>query len=723
MERVSIKTNPTRTVWLIATLLALTPWAEEAHGLSPANLGPASQHPPSMLQTQASSPEHPTLEQLQQRALQEGEAGKTDQAILDYQKALALEPEWKEGRWNLGSLEYGAARYDEARATFSDVVQFAPNLGMAWALLGLSEFEVKDYQDALAHLQKAQSLGILDDAEIARVSAYHLGLLLIRSGQFEQAQSFLIATFGSAPMTAQVKVALGLAALRVPLLPEEIDPEQDALILAVGEAVGEGADGLSEFAEIIKTHPDVPYLNYAYALQLVNTGQSSKAIVRLHEEIHTSPKSPLPWIELSRLHLGTPGEAMLSARQAVALAPGSREAHEALADAEKADGQIAQAKAESESAGTLSLWPAVEERITKRYAGPRKSDSDSAERSMQQAMKEYGAEQYSAASQQLRNWLTVHPEDGTALAMLGLCEFALKDFDNALIHLDRGAQLGLNGSQQSVQTAKYTFGILLIHAGHFDRATEVLIASKTGGPDDSKVKYALGLALLRRPEFPQENQADVTLISAAGEISALLQQSRYDEAIPQFKRLLGEYPAASFLHYAYGTALLALSEFDEAAAQMQAEIALTPKSELPLLRLASIALRQHRADDAVKWAQQALKLAHDSVDAHYLLGRASLEKGDIATAVQQLEIASKLSPNSPEIHFNLAKAYDHARLPEKADQERAIFVRLNSASENKRSQQGNQIYSGPHDTGAGIRPPSNASPALDAEPLALPHIR
>jgi predicted Zn-dependent protease len=169
------------------------------------------------------------------------------------------------------------------------------------------------------------------------------------------------------------------------------------------------------------------------------------------------------------------------------------------------------------------------------------------------------------------------------------------------------------------------------------------------------------------------------LVSDAGHIAVLLEQSKYDQAFPQFKLLLDRYPNAPFLHYAYGTALIALSEFDQATAQMQAERTISPGSELPCVSLASIALRQSNAAPAVKWAQCALDLNHDSVDAHYLLGRANLQMGDLAIAIRELEIASTMSPESPEIHFNLARAYARAKMTDKAQRERETFSRLNEA--------------------------------------------
>ncbi len=109
------------------------------------------------------------VDALQTQALQEAQDGKLDDSIRDYKCVLALRPDWKEGWWNLGTLQYSANRFAEAQSTFTNVVKFAPSMGVAWSLLGLSEFETKDFSNSETHLEKAQTLGI-DDDEIKRVN-------------------------------------------------------------------------------------------------------------------------------------------------------------------------------------------------------------------------------------------------------------------------------------------------------------------------------------------------------------------------------------------------------------------------------------------------------------------------------------------------------------------------------------------------------------------------
>ncbi len=638
--------------------------------------------------TQGCAQENPLdVGALQTQALQEAQDGKVDDSIRDFQCVLTLRPDWKEAWWNLGTLQYSANRFAQAKSSFTNVVKFAPSMGVAWSLLGLSEFETNDFFNSEVHLQKAQSLGV-DDDEIKRVSTYHLGMLLVRSGHFSDAQDLLLKTFGGKARSPQVKYVLGLALLRVPLLPSEIDPSQEALVTAAGDVAAAG-DPVNLFPALITAYRDAPYVHYAYGLALYKVGRQKEALAQMQEEASISPRSPMAWMEISRLEglLGNAKESRAAATKATGLST-----RNAIRETWMIERYSAAASRVSSGAGAvdgLDPWD--------------------------KAMQEYAAGQYRPAIGDLKASLSMHPDNGTGWAVLGLSEFKVQDYGSALIHLERGRALGLKGSPESVRTATYTLGILLIHAGEFDRASDLLTSALKMVQKDDEIEYALGLALLRRPEFPGQEKQQPQLIRSAGKIAALLQESRYDEAFPMFKSLLQQFPADPFLHYAYGTALLALSEFEEAAAQMHAEIVISPKSELPYLSLASIKVREHKPADAVPFAKRALVLSPQSAEAHYLLGRASLEMGDDATAIRELEIAARLSPGSPEVHFNLAKAYTRAQRTEEATRERNTFVQLNGLAQAQKNQKGNEIYAGPHDTNM-VSQPTAPTPAVPHNP-------
>jgi tetratricopeptide (TPR) repeat protein len=687
------------------------------------------------------------------------EAGHVDAAIQEYRRALEMNPEWGEGWWNLGTLLYDGDHYSEAIPAFQKVVELAPSAGPAWNFLGLCEFETKDYAHSLQHLQKGLTLGD-DDPEIGRVSKYHLALLLIRSGESDQAANLLASTFGQSEMASQIKIGLGLAMLRVPLLPKEIDPSQDALIHATGEVASAMAQdnlakALAAFPPLLKDYPGTPYLHYAYGKALASAGRDEEALKQQREEASISPRSALPWIEISQLelHLQHKQEALQAAEEAVQRAPDSPVSHRTMGEALQAVGKKEKAAAElalaeklapeksrpeeriallysshtaarsegnlqaaAHASGELASDPgsgSFDELSSRATAAQAAGNMDQAIQNYQRALQlrpewddgrwslamlHYSAGHYPEAISELKNWVEHHPNVGTAWAVMGLCEFETKDYKNALIHLQRGEDLGFGGSPEAEGLARYHLAVLQNRNGQFETAMETLLPGALSGTVANEIQMPLGMALLRMPLLPEQLEpSQGTLVRSAGEIAALLLNSKYDQAYPKFQALLKEYPSVPFLHYAYGTALAALSQFDKAEIQLRAESQISPRSELPYISLASVALKQHRPTEALASAQRAVQLAPDSSESHYDLGRAYLELGENEQAVFEFERASKLAPGSPKVHFNLAKAYAKAKLPEKAEQERAIFARLNALAEQQRSRSGSQAYGRSHD--------------------------
>jgi tetratricopeptide (TPR) repeat protein len=686
------------------------------------------------------------------------EAGHIDEAIGEYRRAVEMNPGWEEGWWYLGTLLYDGDRYSEANPAFQKLVELAPGAGPGWSFLGLCEFETKDYGKSLEHLEKGLAFGDGDDPEIARVSKYHLALLLIRGGEFERATKLLTSTFGQSEMSAQLKIALGLAILRVPLLPDELDPSQDALVHAAGEAAGavaqdNSARSLTAFSSLLKDYPSAPYLHYAYGKALASAGRDENALRQQEEEVAISPKSAMPWIEISQLELRLqhPQKALHAAEEAVKRAPDLPASHKALGEilqtlgkkekakeelalGEKMEGgtsprevRIAQMYSNRTSAtgngnaqttarqASGSASGSFEEYSSRAATAQAAGDADQAIQNFQQALQlrpdwddgrwnlamlHYSAGHFSEAIAELKRWVERRPNFGTAWAVMGLCEFEMKDYKNALLHLQRGEELGFGGSPEAIGLARYHLAVLENRSSQFESAMETLAPGTRSGTLAKEVQIALGMALLRMPLLPEQVEpSKESLVQSAGEIAAQLLNSKYDQAFPRFQVLLKEYPSVPFIHYAYGTALAALSEFDEAEIELRAELQVSPGSELPYVSLASVALKRHRPAEALAFAQRAVQLAPDSAESHYVLGRACLELGQDEQAVHELATASKLAPGSPEVHFNLAKAYAKAKLPEKAEQERAIFARLNALAEEQRSRSGNQAYGGSHDAG------------------------
>jgi len=636
--------------------------------------------------------ESTSFEDLARQATAAREQGKAEEALRDYQQALQLHPEWEEGWWYAGTLFYDGNHFTDARTAFSKVVDLDPKLGPAWSFLGLCEFEGKDYPAAVAALEKGRELGTEQVPAIGKVADYHLALLLIRTGDFARATTLLSSQFIRGQVSDQVKVALGLALLRVPLLPEEIDPSKDGVIATAGGiavllAQNQQAEALQSFQQAIKDYPDIPNLRSAYAAaeqptaaepQRLDAGDLARtAHLFARSTAEVKPGSAVPNTGSSSAGFDELAKKAVAARGAGNLEEAIRDYHQAL-----------------------QMHPSWEDGwwdVSVLY---------------------FGDGRYSEAIDPLKHVVGLKPGFGTAWAMLGLSEYETEDFKNSLIHLQKAQGLGIQGSAEAIGIAQYHLGALLNLNGEFDRAVELLSVGHPAGQMVGQWNIALGMGLLRVPLLPEQAApAQQGLYTAAGQAASLLANSKYDDAFVILQKLLKDYPNTPFLHYAHGAALASLSQYDEAEAQLKEEIKISPGSALPYIRLAFIDLKIHRANDALVAAQKAVQLAPQSAEAHYVLGRALLGTGDAGQAVKELQMANDMLPDSPEIHFHLARAYSKARQPEKADQERETFARLNAIAEHQRSLRGSQAYGASHEQETDLSlPPVTTSPEAPSVP-------
>src|SRR5208282_4489295 len=173
-------------------------------------------------QTGSAAPPASSFEQLSRAAEQARNQNHDDEAIALYQRALKLRPEWDEGLWNLCSLLYEKEKYPEARDDLRRFVADQPKAGMGWALLGLSEFRTREYARALDHLRQAMTLGTGGSKGMARSVFYYAAVLLTRFEMYDESQRLLFEMARSGQEESFLVEPLGLAALRMPLLPEEI---------------------------------------------------------------------------------------------------------------------------------------------------------------------------------------------------------------------------------------------------------------------------------------------------------------------------------------------------------------------------------------------------------------------------------------------------------------------------------------------------------------------
>ena len=164
---------------------------------------------------------------LSQQADAAREGGRLDEAIQLYIQGLQLNPKWKDGWWYVGSILYDRDSYSDAREALRNLLGLDDKNGSAWALLGLCEFGLRNYDQALSDIQYARTLGnMISSKEFVNVARYHAGILMTRAGQFELGYEALRDFAREGNESPSVIEALGLNILRMPFLPAEAPPDR-----------------------------------------------------------------------------------------------------------------------------------------------------------------------------------------------------------------------------------------------------------------------------------------------------------------------------------------------------------------------------------------------------------------------------------------------------------------------------------------------------------------
>ncbi len=292
---------------------------------------------------------------------------------------------------------------------------------------------------------------------------------------------------------------------------------------------------------------------------------------------------------------------------------------------------------------------------------------------------EYDQDRYAEAASAFTTLISLDRSNGTAHAMLGLCQFELGEDARALQNLLAAEQLNIIKNEQLREVSLYHLGILQLRARRFGDARATLDQLAKIGVRSRELITALGLSVLfiLPKDAPPGGTPGAAVVERAGQAEALLSLKDFEAAKQTYSRLVADFPDYPNLHFAFGRLLLEVNETDQAVEQFQLELKRDPDHVKSLLEIAATSYRVD-SQEGLRFARKALRLAPQIPFAHYLAGLLLLDTGDFAGAVPELEIARKSFPNDSRVYFSLGNAY--SRLGRKADaaRVRAEFVRLES---------------------------------------------
>ena len=302
---------------LRATCLVIAAAAQPIHAQAPASPNAT---------TSAKAPA-PSTASLMRQANAAREAGDLERAIELYRRVTKAAPSQREAWWHSGTSLYELERWAEARTAFDRVVRLDSTNAAALAFRGLCAFKQGEYSGALADLLRARALGVGSNAEVGSVARFHAGLAMVRLGQFDQAAGSLGELANEGNDSPQVIEALGVATLRMPLLPSEVPAEKREMVMMAGRGAYFMASRLSPaarsaFEELALRYPDHPNVHYAFGVFLLNDN-ADRALAEFQRELSIQPAHAASHIQMASefVKRGDLNPARAHADRAVALAP------------------------------------------------------------------------------------------------------------------------------------------------------------------------------------------------------------------------------------------------------------------------------------------------------------------------------------------------------------------------------------------------------------------
>lgn len=162
-----------------------------------------------------------------------------------------------------------------------------------------------------------------------------------------------------------------------------------------------------------------------------------------------------------------------------------------------------------------------------------------------------------------------------------------------------------------------------IKKGDLEGALKILSELARDYPDDSNVRYLLGLTYGRLHRY-QEAVAELT---------------RVTELVPEFA------PAYLQLGYCYQS----LNDQDKALEYYKKAAELDPSNPANLYNLGLILFEKNQIDEAQGYFEQALAIKADDADTLEMIGRCYVNKGDLPRALEFLEKARGLTTDEEKI--------------------------------------------------------------------------
>jgi len=164
-------------------------------------------------------------------------------------------------------------------------------------------------------------------------------------------------------------------------------------------------------------------------------------------------------------------------------------------------------------------------------------------------------------------------------------------------------------------------------------------------------------------------------------------QEKWDAAMAEYQKILGQYPNLPSIHYRIARVHLSKSppDTEQGKAELEEELKVDPTNASAEFMLGELARQAGKWDEAIRHFSRAAELDEGFQEAYLAWGMSLNSAGKFAEAIAPLESYVKMQPGDPAGHYQLATAY--ARSGRKQEAAREMALQQETAAKTQREAQ------------------------------------
>ncbi|MEQ1472840.1 MAG: tetratricopeptide repeat protein [Candidatus Acidiferrum sp.] len=597
-------------------------------------------------------------------------------AEREYQRVIALSPNFAEVRMNLGLVYQQQNRYPEAMNEFRRALKIKPTLAGANFFLGVDYCKAGDGARAIPFLKAALK---------ASPGQPEIRLWLATAQEITGDIAAQVATLRQAleshPHDVDILYLLGHAYERLGkqeaarLESGAADASRKEQFLAESYAVSnEWPSAVIHFQNALAATPQRPGLHVALGEVLLGAGKINQAAKEFEQELALDPNNLRALVRRGEVRLveGDVDSALDDWTRATAV------------DQTQVEKILGLRHTAFGNSGSEQLHEAVREKLSRLNGEHLTHNSTAARLATQFIATQTGnlspaATENSAASVSHREF-TETPNCSESDLKRVLQQWRYSD-------LAACAKSALTPRAPVELRLQVVAGLL--ETGEYEESLRILEELPHAEKSSPEASYwrARCFEKLATAVYLRLYQADPNshrLHQLMGDIEA----ARGDDgkAIEEYRAAIALKPSLPNMHYSLGHLLWKDLKVPEARVELEAEIALNPRHAGALNDLGDTYLLEHQPEKALPLLERALAADAGNSDIHRDLGTAYSELKDYRKAEEQFKIAIA-DDHDGSVHYKLARVYQALGEKENAAREFALSTSLNRESHSKLEKQ------------------------------------